>query len=45
MGATSWLIIIAHVFLLLAEGMSKSDAVSKASERFGVSKSEIFSRL
>lgn len=37
-----WLLIIAKIIALIAGGMSKSEAVSKASAEFGVSESDIW---
>ena len=38
-----WLAIIGQILILIAGGMSKSAAVSKASAMFGVPESEIWS--
>lgn len=40
--AAKWLLIIARIIALIAGGMSKSEAVSKASLEFGVPESDIW---
>lgn len=37
-----WLKIIAYILKIIIEGIPKGDAVSMASAKFGVSKSEIW---
>ncbi|MBE0507430.1 MAG: hypothetical protein IBX50_12060 [Marinospirillum sp.] len=44
MSVWNWVEIIARIILLIAEGMSKEDAVRKASSEFGVSENEIWKR-
>lgn len=44
MSIWSWVEIIAKILLLIAEGMSKEEAVSKVSAEFGVPESEIWKR-
>lgn len=40
-----WLKIIAEILILIAGGMSKSEAASKVGKKYGVSPSEILRRL
>ena len=40
--AAKWIIIMGQILILIGGGMSKSQAVSKASATFGVSESEIW---
>lgn len=40
-----WSLIIAFVLRLIAEGLDPSEAVSKASLKYGVSSSDIWDRL
>ena len=42
MTALDWIKIILEVIKLIAEGMSKADAVGSVASRFGVSESEIW---
>lgn len=41
MSIVNWIRIIIFILTLIAEGMSKDDAISKASERFGVTIDDI----
>lgn len=45
MGVANWLKIIGQILIWIAEGLSKDDAISKASAKFGVSASEIRKRM
>jgi len=42
MSETNWIVIILKILELILGGMSKSDAVSYASKKFGVSESSIW---
>jgi uncharacterized protein YoaH (UPF0181 family) len=44
MSFIDWLKIIAEILRLIAEGMSKNDAVSAAAKKFGVSEGSIWKR-
>jgi len=42
MGAIEWAVIIAKIILLVAEGMSKDQAVSAVAKEFGIPSNKIW---
>lgn len=44
MSAADWVKLIAEILKLIADGMSKNDAVAKMARKYGVSESSIWSK-
>jgi len=45
MADINWKEIVAYILRLIADGLEKNEAISKAVNKFGVSKSDILNKL